>query len=72
MQSGDLKTLLSLNTTVGSVAPEFEYRSTHDRKELEVLSQGQGLGSELYDDGSRDADEFAAFADELGIPIERE
>jgi hypothetical protein len=67
LQSGDLKTLLSLQATVDT--PESpDYRSTHDIKELETISQGQGLGFELYDDGSRDSDEFDAFKNELGLP----
>jgi hypothetical protein len=67
MQSGDLKTLLALQTT--ATTPEMpDYFSSHDKKELEIISQGQGLGIELYDDGTRDSDEFDAFKNELGLP----
>lgn len=71
MQSGDLKTLLSLQQTA-QAAPDISYQSSHDVAELKILAGGQGLGMELYDDGVRDADEFAAALDELGIPTERE
>ncbi len=71
MQSGDLKTFLSLQAT-NKELPEIKYRSAHDLTEIETLQQSQGLGIELYDDGSRDFDEFAAVADELGVPIPRE
>jgi hypothetical protein len=67
LQSGDLKTLLSLQATVDTPATP-DYLSTHDQKELEIISQSQGLGIELYDDGSRDSDEFDAFKNELGLP----
>ncbi len=67
MQSGDLKTLLALQTSLEP--PETpDYISTHDQKELGIISQGQGLGIELYDDGTRDSDEFDAFKSELGLP----
>jgi hypothetical protein len=71
MQAGDLKTLLSLQQTSIS-NPDTDYRSSSDTAELAIISQGQGLGMELYDDGVRDADEFFAAAEELGIPIERD
>lgn len=71
MQSGDLKTLLSLQTAT-QAAPETKYLSSHDVAELQIISQSQGLGMELYDDGVRDADEFAAALDELGISTERD
>lgn len=68
LQAGDLKTLLSLNTATVANLESPEYVSSHDIKELEILSQGQGLGMDLYDDGSRDSDEFDAFKNELGLP----
>jgi hypothetical protein len=72
LQAGDLKTLLSLNTDVSTALPDTEYRSSHDIKELEILSQGQGLGMGLYDDGTRDSDEFLAATEELGIRFSTE
>jgi hypothetical protein len=71
MQAGDLKTLLSLQQTSTS-NPETAYQSSHDAHELLVLANGQGLGMDLYDDGSRDADEFFAAAEELGLPVSRD
>lgn len=72
LQAGDLKTLLSLNTNASTELPDVKYTSSHDIKELEIITQGQGLGMELYDDGSRDSEEFGAFAAELGIPYDAE
>lgn len=68
LQAGDLKTLMALETPV---VPVTTYHSAHDTKELETLSQGQGLGYEIYDDGTRDSDEFLAAVDELGISFEK-
>ena len=72
MQAGDLRTLLSLQTPTGPSPLTSDYTSSSDMQELKIISHGQGLGMELYDDGTRDADEFFAAAEELGIPIQRE
>lgn len=61
MQSGDLKTLLSLQATTQPV-PDVDYIPRHDQAELAIIGQAQGLGDVIYDDADA---ELAATFDEL-------
>lgn len=62
LQSGDLKTLLSLQQSTDP--PETpDYITRTDRAELEILSQAQGIGYEVLDDGA--ADDFDEFQREI-------
>jgi hypothetical protein len=71
IQSGDLKTFLSLRTTNSPLEPyEFpKLVSQTDEAELARLGQAQGIGYELNDDA-----EFTSTLAELGIDefIERD
>lgn len=68
IQSGDLKTLLSLQA---SNSDDEGYKTTvvspHDIEEIQRMqSQTQGLGDTLYDDASGD---FTDTLHELGLSI---
>src|SRR4051812_37560691 len=65
LQSGDLKTFLSMSPTIPFDAPEPVAHT--DAHELEVLGSAEGIGIGLFDDGT----EFADTLHEFGVNITR-
>lgn len=67
LQSGDLKTFLSLSPTEPFQTPESANVARTDQHELEVLGNAEGIGIGLFDDGT----EFADTLHEFGVNVIR-
>lgn len=65
LQSGDLRTFLTLSPTQPFETPESANVAHTDQHELEVLGTAEGIGTGLFDDGT----EFADTLHEFGVNI---